>query len=163
MKNRVAFWTNVFTATGILSALFVCISYCDHPVFAAMWDESQPAIEPATPAPQGVLVVYSERYVIWDSNVPVPHRRRVRVYNAEGQLITGERNLVGDGPVRFDLPPGHYIVASESRMQLRGVQVDVQDGRETVVPESRLEQAALFSAPQQARSQQLATQADTRR
>jgi hypothetical protein len=100
-------------------------------------------VEPEVLSPQGVLAVYSERYVIEDSGVPVVYRRPVEVYSEEGKLVASEHNPIGDGPIRFDLSPGHYIVASEDHWMLEKVRVDIKDGEETVVPESLLERAAL--------------------
>ncbi len=127
------------------SALWLIFTGCSEPAHV-VWNNEQPMVEPEVPPPQGVLAVYSERYVIEDSGVPVIYRRPVEVYNDEGKLVASERNPMGDGPIRFDLSPGHYLVASESQMQWRRVQVDVQDGRQTVVPESLLAKAPLFSS-----------------
>ncbi len=109
------------------------------------WDTRQPVVSPQVPPPQGSLLVYSERYVIQDEGVPVTYRRPVEVYTADGQLVASKRNPIGDGPIRFALSPGQYIVASESHMQQRKVQVEIQDGRQTVVPESVIEQPSALS------------------
>jgi len=53
---------------------------------------------------------------------------------------------VNDDPISITLPPGRYIVVSEGKWRLRRVQVEVQDGQTTVVPESLLEQASLVSS-----------------
>jgi len=53
----------------------------------------------------------------------------------KGRLVTSQC-APEDNPRRFDLPPGHYIVASESNDTVTKVRVDIQDGEETVVPES---------------------------
>lgn len=104
------------------------------------WDARQPVVVPQVPPPHGILVVYSERYVILDEGVLVIYRRPVQVYTDGGQLVASERNPIGDGPIRFALTPGRYVVASESQMQWRKIQVEIQDGRQTVVPESVIEQ-----------------------
>jgi hypothetical protein len=98
------------------------------------------------PPPHGTLLVYSEQYVIQDEGVPVLYRRPVEVYTDEGQLVARARNPIGDGPLRFDLTPGQYIVASESHMQWRKIQVEIQNGRQTVVPESVIEQPIAVSS-----------------
>lgn len=124
---------------SLLAALFFLAPGCLAPR-PATWDTRQPIVGPQVPPPQGILLVYSERYVIQDEGVPVIYRRPVKVYTDEGRLVASERNPIGDGPIRFDLTPGHYIVASESHMQWRKIQVDIQDGRQTVVLESSIEQ-----------------------
>ena len=110
------------------------------------WDTRQPVVGPLMPPPQGILLVFSERYVLLDEGAPVIYHRPVEVYTDEGQLVASERHPMGDGPIRFALTPGQYIVASESHMQWRKVQVDIQDGRQTVVPESVIEQPIAFSS-----------------
>lgn len=46
------------------------------------------------------------------------------------------QNPVGDGPIRLSVPPGHYLVVSESHWTLRKVEANVEDGQETIVPEA---------------------------
>jgi hypothetical protein len=94
----------------------------------------------------GVLVVYSERYISEDSGTPGIYRRPVKVYNDKGQLVANEPSAVGDSPARIRLAPGRYVAVSESLMRLRKVEVDVQDGRQTMVTELSLEEAPLFSS-----------------
>src|SRR5207244_1493582 len=79
--------------------------------------------------------------------VPVPHRRPVEVFDEQGRLVSSRCDTFADNPSRFDLPPGHYIVASESHDTFTKVRVDIQDGEETVVPESLIEKIALRPAP----------------
>jgi len=119
------------------------------PAHAVFWDTRQAEIGPQVPPPQGVLEVYSERYVVEDEGVPVIHRRPIRLYNAQGQLLGTYTNggAGQEGPIHLDLPPGHYLVATRSNWAWREVPVDVEDGRETVVPSTLLKQAALFSPP----------------
>jgi hypothetical protein len=69
------------------------------------------AVEPTVPPPQGILTVYSERYVIEDEGTPIPHRRPVEVFTEQGRFVTSQCDT-DDNPGRFDLLPGHYIVAS---------------------------------------------------
>jgi hypothetical protein len=129
---------------------------CTEPVHVA-WNETQSVIEPEVPRPQGILDVYSERYVFYDADVPRIHRRPVEVYNVDGKIIANVDGQDGESPLHFDLAPGHYIVASESNMQWREVEVDVQDGRDTVVAESQLKQAPLLASLQTERAMQVAT------
>jgi hypothetical protein len=44
------------------------------------------------------------------------------------------------------LPPGRYIVVSKAKKSLRKVQVEIDDGQITIVPESLLVQAAVASS-----------------
>ncbi len=131
--------------TGIVSLLALFLPSCAEPVHVA-WNDSQGVIEPQVPPPQGELDVYSESYVMYDADVPRNNRRPVDVYSVDEQLVASEHHPFGDGPIRFDLTPGHYIIASESHMQERRVQADVQDGRTTVVAESAFEHAPLLSS-----------------
>jgi len=130
---------------SLLAALFFLAPGCfaPHPV---TWDTRQPVVGPQVPPSHGILLVYSERYVIQDEGAPVIYRRPVKVYTDAGQFVASAHNLIGDGPIRFDLTPGHYIVASESHMQWKKVQVEIQDGRQTVVPESVIEQPIALSS-----------------
>jgi hypothetical protein len=130
---------------ALLAALFFLAPGCLAPR-QVTWDTRQPVVGPQVPPLQGILLVYSERYVILDEGVPVIYRRPVEVYTDGGQLVASERNLIGDGPIRFALTPGHYIVASESHMRWRKIQVEIQDGRQTVVPESVIEQPIAVSS-----------------
>jgi len=140
---------------GILSALALLFSGCTEPVHVA-WNGTQSVIEPEIPLPQGELDVYSESYVFYDADVPRVHRRPVEVYSVDGQLVASARDQDGEGPLHFALTPGHYIVTSESHMRERQVQVDVQDGRRTVVAEAQLDRAPLLATSQSERSSQLA-------
>jgi hypothetical protein len=53
---------------------------------------------------------------------------------------------VNDDPVSLTLSPGRYIVVSEAGWRWRQVQVEVQNGQTTVVPEALLEQASPASS-----------------
>jgi hypothetical protein len=68
----------------------------------------------------------------------VVYRRPVELYTSEGRLVGTYNNPVGDGPISLVVPPGHYLIVSESHWTQRKVQANVEDGQETVVP------AALF-------------------
>ena len=72
-------------------------------------------------------MVYSERYVVEDDGTPIPHRRPVEVFSEQGHFVTRQCDTE-DNPSRFDLPPGHYIVASESNDTLAKIRVDIKDG-----------------------------------
>jgi|SRR5262245_25518161 len=95
-----------------------------------------PLVSPQAPPPQGILTIYSERYVRGDGDVEVVERRPVELYTVEGQLIGTYNNPGGDGPIRLSVPPGHYLVISESHWARGKVQANVEDGQETVVPEA---------------------------
>jgi hypothetical protein len=139
--------TAKFVGTLLAGALGLFPLYAALPAHAVFWDTHQAEIVPQVPSPQGILEIYSERYVVEDEGVPVIHRRPIRLYNAQGQLL-GTYTNAGAGqedPIHLDLPPGHYVVATRSNWAQREVQVDVEDGRETVVTSSLLKQAALFS------------------
>ncbi len=108
---------------------------------------NQPSVVgPQALPPQGILTVYSERYVMEDADVPVVYRRSVELYTIEGRLVGAYKNPAGDGPIRIVAPPGHYLVVTETHWTRRKVQANVEDGRETVVPETLFEQAPLFSS-----------------
>jgi hypothetical protein len=98
------------------------------------------------PLPQGILTVYSERYVLVDSDAPLFFRRPVELYATDGRLVGTYTNAIGDGPIRLVVPPGQYLIAAESHWARRMVRADVKDGLETVVSEEFLEQAPLFSS-----------------
>lgn len=140
---------------SIAFAGLLLLSSCTAPVHVA-WNRKQSVIEPKVPPPQGELDVYSESYVFYDGNVPRIHRRPVEVYSVDGQLVASARAQDGTGPIHFVLTPGHYIVTAESQMQWRRVEVDVQDGRDTVVTEAQFEHAPLLASTQTAGPQGVA-------
>src|SRR5207244_3086450 len=111
------------------------------PRYAAAASIPLPEVGPALCPPQGILVVYGERYVIEDDGVLVFRRRPVEVYTDTGQLV-GSYAPTGDAPLRLDVPPGNYIVVSQRQGALQKVRVSVKDGQETIVPESLLEPPA---------------------
>jgi hypothetical protein len=130
--------------SGTAAALLFLTLGNAFPVLAAE-NAQLSAVEPQLPSPQGILLVYSQRYTIEDDGVPTPHRRPVEVFTEQGRLVTSQC-APEDNPSRFDLPPGRYIVASESNDMFTKVRVDIKDGEETVVPESLIEKIALDSA-----------------
>ncbi len=115
------------------------------------WDDHQPVLTPQESQrliqPQGLLIVYSERYDKPDEEISITVRRPIQLYSDKGQFLEEYNyNPVNDDPISITLPPGRYIVVSEAHWRLRRVQVEVQDGQTTVVPESLLEQASLVSS-----------------
>jgi hypothetical protein len=126
--------------TLVSALLFLVVGTCAS-LYAASLSNQLPGVGPAMFAPQGILIVYSERYVIEDDGVLVFQRRPVQVYIDTGQLV-GSYAPIGDAPIRLDVPPGNYIVASQRQGILAKVRASVKDGEETVVPASLPEQAA---------------------
>src|SRR5712692_4047600 len=131
----------LFLSTGCYSPLHV------------LWDDHQPVLSPQESRrlfqPQGLLIVYSERYDkpegLDESSIIA--RRPVQLYNDKGQFLEEYNyNPVNDDPISVTLPPGRYIVVSEAHWGLRRVQVEVQDRQTTVVPESLIEQASPVSS-----------------
>jgi len=111
------------------------------PLYAAPASTPLPGVGPAMHPQRGILIVYSERYVIEDDDVLVFRRRPVEIYTDTGQLV-GSYVPVGDAPLRLDVPPGNYIVVSPRQGALQKVRASVKDGEETIVPESLPEQPA---------------------
>jgi hypothetical protein len=146
---------------GSASALLLVLAGCAEPLSVA-WNDTQSVIEPVplepqVSPPQGALTVYSERSIVYNGDIQRFIRRPVEVYTVDGQLAASERYPFGEGPIRFALSPGYYIAVSRSRGQWRQVQVDVREGRETVVAESQLDQApSLASTPLKPTPQRLA-------
>ena len=141
----------VRTSIRVRRAAYLCralaglllLPSCTAPVHVA-WDQQQAVIEPQIPPPQGELDVYSESYVLYDTEVPRIHRRPVKVYSVDGQLVASAPDQDGESPIHFDLTPGPYIVTAESQRQWRRVEVDVRYGRDTVVAEAQFEHAPLL-------------------
>lgn len=131
--------------TGFLLAAFLFLAPGCFSPLQVTWESQQPLVGPQVPAPQGFLTIYSERYTIQDEGVPVPYRRPVRLYTSTGQFL-GEHHPIGDSPIHLTVSPGEYVVVSEGNWALRKVQVRVEDGRTTVVPESLIEQAVIVSS-----------------
>jgi len=68
---------------SITSALVVLALGGSSPVHATS-DTQLPVIGPQVPPPQGMLTVYSERYVMEDADVPVLYRQPVQLYTMDG-------------------------------------------------------------------------------
>ena len=130
---------------SMISALFVLTLGGSSTVYATSTTQ-QPVVGPEVSSPEGLLTVYSERYVMEDADVPEVYRRPVELYTIEGHLVGTYKNPVGDGPIRITVPPGHYLVVSESHWTQKKIQANVEDRQETVVPEGLFEQAPLFSS-----------------
>ena len=111
-------------------------------------------IEPTLPLRRRLDVWW--RFVAWDGDVPRVTRRTVKVYTSDGQFVAGAGDQDGEGPIHFSLTPGRYVVASEDRMQWRKLQVEVKDGRDTIVAESRWDAAPLLSSSDTDRPTQMA-------
>ena len=120
---------------SVASALLFLAIGAYAPLYAAAASITLPEVSPALCPPQGILVVYSERYVLEDDGVLVFRRRPVEVYTDTGQLV-GSYAPIGDAPIRLEVPPGTYIVASQRQGALQKVRAAVKEGEETLVPES---------------------------
>jgi len=139
--KRAGFRARQLMRLSVASALlFLAVDPCA-PVYAASSSNQLPVVGPAMLPPQGILIVYSERYVIEDEGAPVFHRRPVEIYTDNGQLV-GSYAPIGDAPIRLDVPPGNYIVASQRQGAMQKVRAYVKEGEETIVPESLPEQPA---------------------
>ncbi len=132
---------------ALLFAALLSITGCASlPPPTVAWETNQPAVGPTSPGPQGILVVYSETYEGEDEELPTIYRRPVLLYNSAGQFLgTFNDHPVADEPAQIVLPPGRYIVVSKAQKSLRKVQVEVEDGLTTIVPESLIAQASLGS------------------
>ena len=104
------------------------------PPDAVAASNSLPGAGPAMDSPQGILIVYSERYVIEDDGVLVFRRRPVEIYTDYGRLV-GSYAPIGDAPIRLDVPLGNYLVVSQRQGALQKVRASVKEGGETIVPE----------------------------
>ena len=111
------------------------------PLYAASSSNQFPVVGPTMSPPQGMLIDYSERYVLEDDGGLVFRRRPVEVYTDTGQLV-GSYTPIGDAPIRLEVPPGNYVVASQSEERMQKVRASVKEGEETLVPESLPEQPA---------------------
>jgi hypothetical protein len=143
------------------SGLLLVFAGCTEPLHVA-WNDTQAIIEPVrrepqVSPPQGALTVYSERYLLYNGDVPRITRRPVDVYTVDRQVAASEQYPFGERPLHFALSPGQYIVISKIHGQWRRVQVDVQDGRETVVAEAQLDEAPLAAASPPEHTTQLVT------
>ena len=141
MKRTAGFRAQQLVWQTLASALLFLAVGAYVPLYAAAASNQLPGVGPATCPPVGILVVYSERYVIEDDGVLVFQRRPVEVYTDTGQPV-GSYAPIGDAPIRLDVPPGNYIVAFQRQGALQKVQAYVKGGQETIVPESLPEQPA---------------------
>jgi hypothetical protein len=141
MKRTAGFRARQLMRLSVASALlFLAVDPCT-PVYAASSTNQLPVVGPAMHPQQGILIVYSERYVVEDDSVLVFRRRPVEIYTDTGQLV-GSYAPIGDAPIRLDVPPGNYIVASQRQGAMQKVRASVKEGEETIVPESLPEQPA---------------------
>ena len=137
--------------TVLLVAPLLFLSTGCSPPLQVTWDDHLPVVRSQESQRliqlQGLLIVYSERYDKPDEEISIIVRRPIQLYSDKGQFLEEYNyNPVNDDPISITLPPGRYIVVSEAHRGLRQVQVEVQDGQTTVVPESLLEQASLVSS-----------------
>src|SRR6266516_1292007 len=131
--------------TVLLVAPLLFLSTGCSPPLQVTWDDHLPVVRSQESRrlfqPQGLLIVYSERYDKPYLEESLLCRRPVQLYSEKGQFLEEYNyNPANDDPISIALPPGRYIVVSEAHWGLRRVQVEVQDGQTTVVPESLLEQ-----------------------
>ena len=137
--------------TVLVVAPLLFLSTGCSPPLQVTWDDHLPMVRSQESQRliqlQGLLIVYSERYDKPDEEISITVRRPVQLYDDKGQFLEEYNyNPVNDDPISITLPPGRYIVVSEAHWRLRRVQVEVQDGQTTVVPESLLEQASPVSS-----------------
>ena len=141
MKRTAGFRARQLMRLSVASALLFLAVGPYTPVYAASSRNQLPVVGPAMLPPRGILRVYSEQYVLEDDGVPVFRRRPVEVYTENGQLV-GSYAPIGDAPIRLDVAPGNYIVASQRQGAMQKVRAYVKEGEETIVPESVPEQPA---------------------
>ena len=141
MTRTAGFRTQQLAGLRLASALLFLAIGAYAPLSAAAGSNPLPEVGPALYPPQGILIVYGERYVVEDDGVLVFRRRPVELYTDTGQLV-GSYAPIGDAPIRLDVPPGTYIVASQRQGAIQKVRAYVKDGQETIVPDSLLEQPA---------------------
>src|ERR1051325_1481662 len=134
MKRTAGFRAPQLVGRTLARALLCLAVNAYIPLDAAVANTSPLSLEPTLSPPQGVLVVYSERYVIEDDGVLVFHRRLVEIYTDYGQLV-GSYAPIGDAPIRLDVPLGNYLVVSRRQGALQKVRASVKKGGETIVPE----------------------------
>jgi hypothetical protein len=151
---KTGYFQGIKTLWGI-GAIALLAAGCAEPAHVR-WSDQLAVIEPTAPPPQGGLDVYSERFVVYDGDVPRITRRPVKVYSVDGQLVVSAPEQDGESPIRFTLPPGHYIVASEDQMQWRKLQVEVKNRQDTVVAESQWSAAPLLASSTSDNSTQMA-------
>jgi len=119
----------------LASALLILAGGAYAPLSAAPANPPLPGACPTLQPQQGMLIIYSEPYVIEDDGVLVYRRRPVELYTDTGQLV-GSYATVGDAPLRLDVPPGNYIVVSQRQGALQKVRASVKDREQTIVSEA---------------------------
>jgi hypothetical protein len=125
----------------LVSALLILAGGAYAPLSAAPASHPLPEVGPALQPQQGMLIIYSEQYVVEDDGVLVFRRRPVELYTDTGQLV-GSYAPTGDAPLRLDVPPGTYLVASQRQGVLQKVRASVKEGEQTIVPEALPEPSA---------------------
>ncbi len=126
---------------SLASALLFLAVDAYTPLDAASASTPLSEVGPAMHPQQGMLIIYSERYVVEDDGVLVFRRRPVELYTDTGQLV-GSYAPTGDAPLRLDVPPGTYLVASQRQGALQKVRASVKEGEQTIVPEALPEPSA---------------------
>ena len=101
MKETAGFRARQLAWRTLASALLFLAVGAYVPPDAAAASIPLSEVGPALGPPQGILVVYSERYVIEDDGVLVFRRRPVEVYTDTGQLVGGYAPM-GDAPIRLE-------------------------------------------------------------
>jgi hypothetical protein len=119
----------------LVSALLLLAAGAYTPLSAAQAGPSLSGVCPALQPQQGMLIIYSEQYVIEDDGVLVYRRRPVELYTDTGQLV-GVYATFGDAPIRLEIAPGNYIVAFQSDGRIQKRQASVTEGAQTIVPEA---------------------------
>jgi hypothetical protein len=125
----------------LVSALLILAGGAYAPLSAAPTSPPLPVACPTLQPQQGMLIIYSEQYVIEDDGVLVFRRRPVEVYTDTGQLV-GVYATFGDAPIRLEVAPGNYIVAFQSDGKMQKRQASVKDREQTIVPEAPSEPPA---------------------
>src|SRR5882724_4157788 len=102
----------------VVAPLLFLSTGCSPPLHV-LWDDHQPVLRPQESQglfqPQGLLIVYSERYDKPEGfdESSIIARRPVQLYNDKGQFLEEYNyNPVNDDPISITLPPGRYIVVS---------------------------------------------------
>jgi len=140
LMNRMAeFGAQHVTRLTLVSALLFLAVAAYAPLPVASASNQLLGVSPALFPPQGILLVYSERYVVEDDGVLVYRRRPVELYTDSGQLV-GVYAQFGDAPIRLDVAPGNYIVAFQNDGRMQKIRAYVKDGEETIVPTDLVEQ-----------------------
>ena len=127
MTRTAGFRARQLVGRTLASALLFLAIGAYAPLSAAAASTPLPEVGPTLHPPQGILIVYGERYVLEDDGVLVFRRRPVEVYTDTGQLV-GSYAPVGDAPIRLDVPPGTYIVGARHAGRLYRQEFNVKSG-----------------------------------